>query len=109
MDWGRMWLVDFHAGKTQVLSFDWSNSPGVIDVKLCRSILKKKSSFKMLGLTSCKLDCGSYIIPIAKTVSEKIEALSCSIMKFLSLEVTLYIYIYHTAIHEILSCLSLCF
>ena len=71
MDWGRMWLVDFHAGKTQVLSFDWSNSPGVIDVKLCRCILKKKSPFKMLGLTS-KLDCGSYIIPIAKTVSEKI-------------------------------------
>ena len=24
VDWGRMWLVDFNAGKTQLVSFDGS-------------------------------------------------------------------------------------
>ena len=46
----------------------------------------------MLGLTfSSKLDWGSYIISIAKTASKKIGALIRS-MKFLSLEVALYLY-----------------
>ena len=46
----------------------------------------------MLGLTfSSKLDWGSYIISIAKTVSKKIEVLIGS-TKFLSPEVALYIY-----------------
>ena len=46
----------------------------------------------MLGLTfSSKLDWGSYIISIAKTASKKIGALIRS-MKFLSLEVPLYLY-----------------
>ena len=56
------------------------------------SVLVEKSSFKMLGLTfSSKLDWGSYIISIAKTASKKIGALIRS-MKFLSPEVTLYLY-----------------
>ena len=56
------------------------------------SVLKEKSSFKMLGLTfSSKLDWGSYIISIAKTASKKIGALICS-MNFLSPEVALYLY-----------------
>ena len=56
------------------------------------SVLGKKSSFKMLGLTfSSKLDCGFYIISIAKTASKKIGPLIHS-MKFLSPEVTLYLY-----------------
>ena len=46
----------------------------------------------MLGLTfSSKLDCGSYIISIAKTASKKIGALIRSV-KFLSLEADLYLY-----------------
>ena len=57
VDWGRKWLVDFNAGKTQLISFDWSNNTGAIDVKIDESVLEEKSSFKMLGLTfSCKLD-----------------------------------------------------
>ena len=28
VDWGREWLVDFNAGKTQVVSFDCSNNSG---------------------------------------------------------------------------------
>ena len=88
MDWGKKWLVDFNAGKTQLVSFDLSNNNGSIDVKMGGSILEEKSSFKILGLTfSSKLDWGSYIISIAKTASKKIRS-----MKFLSPEVTLYLY-----------------
>ena len=89
---GKKWLVDFNAGKTQVVSFDRSDNTGGIDVKMDGSVLEEKSSFKMLGLTfSSKLDWGSHIIPIAKTASKKIGALIRS-MKFLSPEVTLYLY-----------------
>ena len=79
----KKWLVDFNAGKTQLVSFDQSNNNGSID---------PLSPFKMLGLTfSSKLDWGSYIIFIAKTASKKIGALIRS-MKFLSPEVPLYLY-----------------
>ena len=72
VDWDKKWLVDFSAGKTQLVSFDRSSNIGSIDVKMDRSALEEKSSFKMLGLTSSKLDWGSYIISIAKTASKKI-------------------------------------
>ena len=49
--WGRKWLVDFNAGKTQLVSFDRSENTGTIDVKMDGSVLEEKSSFKMLGLT----------------------------------------------------------
>ena len=92
MDWGKKWLVDFSAGKTQLVSFGQSNNNGSIDLKMDGSVLEEKSSFKMLGLTfSSKLDWGSYIISIAKTTSKKIEALICS-MKFFSPQVALYPY-----------------
>ena len=84
VDWGKKWLVDFNAGKTQLVWFDQDNNNGSIDVKMGGSVLEEKSSFKMLGLTSSKLDWGSYIISIAKTASKKIGALIRS-MKFLSL------------------------
>ena len=88
VDWGKTWLVDFNAVKTQLVSFDWSNNNGSIDVKMGGSILEEKSSFKMLELTfSSILDWGgSYIISITKTASMKIGALVHS-MKFLSPEV----------------------
>ena len=92
VDWGKKWLVDFNAGKTQLVSFDRSNNSGSVDVKMDGSVLEEKSSFKMLGLTfSSKLDWGSSIISIAKTASKKIGALICS-MKFLSPEIALYLY-----------------
>ena len=57
MDWGKKWLVDFNAGKTQLVLFDRSNNTGAIDVKMDGSVLEEKSSSKMLGLTfSSKLD-----------------------------------------------------
>ena len=89
---GKKWLVDFSAGKTQLVSFNWSNNNGSIDVKMAGSVLEEKSSFKMLFLTfSSKLDWSFYIISIAKTASKKIGALIRS-MKFLSPEVALYLY-----------------
>ena len=92
VDWGKKWLVDFNAGKTQLVSFDRSNYNGSIDVKMGGSILEEKSSFKMLGLTfSSRLDWGSYTISIAKTASKKIGSLIRS-MKFLCPEVALYLY-----------------
>ena len=71
MDWGKKWLVDFNVGRTQLVLFNQSNSTGSIDVKMDGSVLKEKSSFKMLGLTfSSKLDWGSYINSIAETASK---------------------------------------
>ena len=92
VDWGRKWLVDFNAGKTQLDTFDQSDNTGAIDVKMDGSVLEEKSSLKMLGLTfSSKLDWGSYIISIAKSASKKIGALIRS-MKFLSAEIALFLY-----------------
>ena len=91
LDWAKKWLADFSAGKTQLVLFDHSNNTGSIDVKMDGSVCEEKSSFKMLRLSfSFKLDWGSYIISIAKSVSKKIGALICS-MKFLSAEVALYL------------------
>ena len=92
VDWGKKWLVDFNAGKTQLVSFDRSTNTSAIDVKMDGSVLEEKTSFKMPGLIfSSKLDWGSYIVSIAKTASKKIGALIRS-MKFLSPEVALYLY-----------------
>ena len=57
VDWGKKWLVDFNAWKTQLVSFDWSNNNDSIDMKMDGSFLEERSSFKMLELTlSFKLD-----------------------------------------------------
>ena len=42
VDWGKNWLVDFIAGKTQLVSFDRSNNNGSIDVKMNGSVLEEK-------------------------------------------------------------------
>ena len=90
VDWGSKWLVDFSAGKTQVVSFDLSNNTGAIDVKMDGTTLEEKTC-KMLVLTfSSKVDLGSYIISIAKAVSKKIEALIRS-MNFFSPEIALFL------------------
>ena len=108
LEWGRKWLVDFNAGKNQLVLFDGSNNTGAIDVKMDRSVLEEKLSFKVLGLIfSYKLDLGFDIIFLTKTASKEIEALIRS-MKILSPEIALYLNkIYHTAMYELLlSCLS---
>ena len=70
VDWGWKWLVDFNGGKTQLVSFEWSNNTGSIDVKMDWSVLEEKSSFKMLGLIfSSKFGWGSQIISVVNTAS----------------------------------------
>ena len=60
MDWGKKWLVDFNAGKSQLVSFNRSNNNGSIDLKMDGFVLEEKSSFKVFGLTcSSKLDWSS--------------------------------------------------
>ena len=53
---------------------NWFHLTGAIDMKMDGSVVKKKLSFNVLGLTfSSKLDWGSYIISIAKSVCKKLE------------------------------------
>ena len=74
VNWGRKWLVDFNAGKTQQVSFDWSNNTGAIDVKMDGSVLEEKSSFKMLGLSfSSKLDWALIVSLLLKRSPRKLE------------------------------------
>ena len=61
LNWSKKWLVDFNAGKTKLVLFDWSNNSGAIDVKMDGSVLEEKSSFKMAGLVSL-LNCIGDII-----------------------------------------------
>ena len=42
VDWGKKWLVDFNAGKTELVLFDQSNNTGSIDVKMHGSVLEEK-------------------------------------------------------------------
>ena len=42
LDWDRKWLVEFNAGKTQLVLFDQSNNTGAIDVKMGGSVLEEK-------------------------------------------------------------------
>ena len=48
--WGRKWLVNFNAEKTQLVLFGWSKKSGTIDVKIDSSVLEEKYSFKVSGL-----------------------------------------------------------
>ena len=45
VNWVEKWLVDFNAGKTQLVSFDQSNNNDSIYVKMDGSVLEEKSSF----------------------------------------------------------------
>ena len=57
-----------------MVSFDQSNNTGAIDVKMNRSALEEKSSFKVLVLTfSSKLSWGSHIISLLKVSPRKLE------------------------------------
>ena len=70
--WGRKWLVDVSAGKTQLVSFDWSNNSGAIDVK--RNGPEEKSSLKMLELTFLsKMDWTLTLSLLLKLPPRKLE------------------------------------
>ena len=50
VDWGRKWLVDFNAEKTQLVLFDWSKNTGGIYMKMDRPVLEKKFKDAGVGL-----------------------------------------------------------
>ena len=92
MNWPKKWHIVFNSGKTQLVSLDRSNNTGFIWVKIDGPVLEEKSSCRVLGLSfSSKLDCGSYMISIAKTACKRIRALMHS-TKSLSHQVALYLY-----------------
>ena len=76
VDWEWKGLVDFNAGKTQLVCMT-----GQITLVL------------LIGVTffSSKLDQGPYIVSISKTASRKIGVLICS-MKFRFPKVSFYLY-----------------
>ena len=49
-DCGRRCVVDFSAGKTQLVLFDRSHNSDVIDVKMHGSVLENKSTFNIAGI-----------------------------------------------------------
>ena len=60
VDWGRKWLVDFNAGETQLVSFDWSNNTGAINAVFLAHYFTsaKKCLHKscMIDFTSAKVE-----------------------------------------------------
>ena len=84
-------VVDFNAEKTQLVSFDPSNNKGSIDVKMDRSALEEKSSFKMLDSPSPLNWTGTLTLSLLLKLPPrnwKTGALIHS-MKFLSPEIAL--------------------
>ena len=74
LDWGKKWLVDFNAGKTQLVLFDWSNNTGYIAMKMDESILVEKSSFRMLGWPSLLNWIGTLTLSLVlKVLPRKLE------------------------------------
>ena len=51
-DWSRKWLVDFNAGKTQLVPFERSKNTGVIDVKMDGSVLEENHLLRCWGWLS---------------------------------------------------------
>ena len=49
VDWGKKWLVDFNAGKTQLVLLDGSNNNGSIDVKWMGLFLRKNHLLRCWG------------------------------------------------------------
>ena len=49
MHWGSKWIVDFSAGKTQLILFDWSNNSSAIDVTMDGSVLEKNHLLRCWG------------------------------------------------------------
>ena len=75
VDWGRKWFVNFCAGKTQPVLFDWCNNSSVIEVKIDEPNLEEKSSVKILGpFFSPELDWVSVtLFPLPKLSPRKLE------------------------------------
>ena len=47
---GRKWLVDFNAGKTQMVSFAQFSNTGAVDVKMDGSVLEENHLLRLFFL-----------------------------------------------------------
>ena len=66
IDWGRMWLVCFSAGKTQLVLFDGSNNSCANNVKMDGSVLDENHLLRLwyclsllnwIGALTLSLNC----------------------------------------------------
>ena len=48
-DWGKNWIIDVNAGKTQLVLFDWPNNTGAINVKMDGSVLEENHLLRCNG------------------------------------------------------------
>ena len=58
VDWGRKWLADFNAGKTQLVSFDWSSNIMLFMQKRWVCSLKKKQTLLPLFMDGVQMPQG---------------------------------------------------
>ena len=95
----KIWLVKTSTRIMIYESWIFKSHPVLLSMLMILLFLRKKSSFKILGVTSSsKIDWGTYIISIAKIFSKNTGALIHSI-KFLSPEVVLYLFFNWYSLH----------
>ena len=69
VNWGRKWLVDFNAGKTELVSFGRSNYAVAIDVKMVCLFLRKNHFLRCWGCLSVLDWIGGLILPLLLKLS----------------------------------------
>ena len=60
MDWGRKWLVNFNAGKTEVVSFEKTTMTGITDKKWMGLFFRKNYILSFWGCLSLL----NWIVPL---------------------------------------------
>ena len=74
LHWGSKWLVDFSAGKTELVLFDRFNDFGVIYVKTNGSLLRKNHLLRCWGCLSLLNWIGAPTLPLSlKLLPRKLE------------------------------------
>ena len=96
VEFHKKWLVDFYAGETLHVSFDFNFNYGVIDLKMHVSLLGEKTYFKIIKdcLFLHKVGWGFYIVSIATKLDSKKIGNFVGFMKFPSSDVDLCLYEY---------------
>ena len=69
VNWGRKRLVDFNAGKTELVLFDWSNYTAAIDVKMLCLFLRKNHFLRCWGCLSVLDWIGDLILSLLLKLS----------------------------------------
>ncbi|CAE1157727.1 unnamed protein product [Acanthosepion pharaonis] len=92
VNWGKIWLVNFNASKTKLLSINHHREPSLPSIIMSDAQLPESNSLRLLGLTlTADLRWNKYIESIASSTSRKVGSLSRA-RKFFSPESILQIY-----------------